>query len=127
MESKHFVNGMTLTACCGYGNESFIQSLSESCASSMIVLPDQLLKVHPFVGRSYFHVGCDDSAAENGVPKTSSRSIGMEKQQTIDNSKMVVLTYRTHSVIETSVNHSLQQVPSENYNVQEVNIEVLSI
>lgn len=53
-------NNFTLTFDRGYGKESLTNKVSNMGSSSMAVLPDHLLRWHPFVAKSYFKIGQED-------------------------------------------------------------------
>lgn len=45
------LNGMTFPVDRGYAKEGFINTLSEAGASIIVILPEHLLRCHPFVGK----------------------------------------------------------------------------
>ena len=59
-------HGFTLTADRGYGKYSLVQELFCKGISAIFVLPEHLIRCHPFVGRSFLSVArLDDEESES--------------------------------------------------------------
>lgn len=58
------LKSLTVSVDRGYGKESLMQTLADCGSSSIFVLPEHLLRCHPFVGQSYFMIDRDDDIAE---------------------------------------------------------------
>lgn len=95
------LNSLTITADRGYGKESFTTQLAESGVSSMVVLPDHLLRCHPFVGMSYFNIERNDNVvefmssitsvdnvAEGVVPPTECQQQSLTEMGTVSQNKL---------------------------------------
>lgn len=70
------VNGCIVTADRGYRKESFLNMFSKFGFASVFIMPDHLLRVHPFVGKSYLNPILAD--LEEELLKQTYRSLGMQ-------------------------------------------------
>lgn len=66
------LHGLVLTADRGYGNLSLIRSLLLHGISSILVMPQHLIRCHPFVGRSFLRVTRQDENEGVSDPDKSS-------------------------------------------------------
>ncbi|PXF45600.1 hypothetical protein BWQ96_04605 [Gracilariopsis chorda] len=58
------VNGCIVTADRGYGKGAFMEILAEFGMGSVFVMPNHLLRVHPFVGLSFLNPSREDIVEE---------------------------------------------------------------
>lgn len=63
--------GLTLTADRGYGKEAIVGILAELGISSMFILPEHLLRCHPFIGQSFLRSHRDDEVDEYSASEDS--------------------------------------------------------
>lgn len=54
------LHGLVITADRGYGSMQLIRSLLRHGIGSIMIMPEHLLRCHPFVGKSYFSVTRND-------------------------------------------------------------------
>jgi hypothetical protein len=62
-------HGYTITADRGYENMALVKQLLNHDIGAILVMPDNLIACHPFVGKSYFKLGRDEDdeeSADNG-------------------------------------------------------------
>lgn len=74
-ESLH---GMVVTADRGYGGMQLIRLLLRYGIGSILVMPEHLLRCHPFVGKSYFTVTRDDQNQDEPLDEAQNSDSDMD-------------------------------------------------
>ena len=91
---EHSVHGLVCTADRGYGSTALLRSLLSDNIGSIIIIPEHLLRCHPFVGKSFLlvgvneEVGCENDAgsvaegeSDDSDGVSPSEDVGIEKNR----------------------------------------------